>query len=78
MNAPLKSKDFYGIELDVDVRPLIALGVPLCSDANCPSYDGKRCRVTGFRPSRHCEPAVEAMAEKLGYRDKYVNVDEFA
>lgn len=40
-------------------------GVPVCSTLDCPSYDGKRCRLTGFRPARICEPAVEAMSEEL-------------
>ena len=39
-------------------------GLPLCTES-CPSHDGKRCRVLGQRPSRICEPAVEAMAELL-------------
>ena len=29
---------------------------------DCPHYDGKRCRLTGFKPEGLCEPAVQAMA----------------
>lgn len=48
-----------------DIRPDVdALGVPLCSDEKCPAYDGKRCRVLGFRPSRVCEPGVQDLAAK--------------
>ena len=32
-------------------------GLPCCSES-CPSHDGKRCELMGFRPSRLCEPAV--------------------
>ena len=32
--------------------------VPGCALDDCPSYDGKRCRETGFRPGSVCEPAV--------------------
>jgi hypothetical protein len=34
------------------------VGVPLCS-LECPSHDGKRCRLTGFRPNSICEPYVK-------------------
>lgn len=34
-------------------------GIPLCQDELCPQYDGKRCRMLGFRPDRICEPAVK-------------------
>ena len=30
-------------------------GVPFCSD-DCQQFDGKRCRLIGFRPSGICEP----------------------
>lgn len=33
-------------------------GVPLCPREGCDEYDGKRCRMTGFRPSDHCEVAL--------------------
>lgn len=35
-------------------------GIPHCSD-DCPEYDGKRCRVIGFRPYGTCEPAMDDM-----------------
>jgi hypothetical protein len=40
-------------------------GVPLCSERRCPSYDGKRCEETGFRPGNVCEPEVVDMAAEL-------------
>ena len=31
---------------------------------DCPEYDGKRCKVIGFRPCRICEPwAIELVAQ---------------
>lgn len=60
-----------------DIKPLVfpSDGVPMCQDS-CPSYDGKRCRVMGFRPDRICEPAVKQMAAELkvlkGARDDSV------
>jgi hypothetical protein len=33
---------------------------PTCATDACKSYDGKRCRLTGFRPGGTCEPAIEA------------------
>lgn len=46
---------------DDAIRPNVdKKGVPWCDD-RCPSYDGKRCERTGFRPDRICEPAVIAM-----------------
>ena len=41
------------------------IGIPMCDEDNCPSYDGKRCRLTGFRPSHHCEPALESDYERF-------------
>ena len=40
-------------------------GVPRCSDEKCGSYDGKRCRLLGFRPGTICEPAARAMAAEI-------------
>lgn len=39
-------------------------GVPMCQET-CRLYDGKRCELTGFRPSAICEPSVIAMRELL-------------
>lgn len=39
-------------------------GQPVC-DERCPFHDGKRCSATGFRPARHCEPAIIEMAKRL-------------
>jgi hypothetical protein len=33
-------------------------GLPLCSQEECPQYDGKRCRELGFRPHHFCEPQL--------------------
>lgn len=35
-----------------------------CSYDECPEYDGKRCRLTGFRPSG-CEPAYAALLAEV-------------
>lgn len=49
------------------VRPIVRDdAVPTCDqDTPCPSYDGKRCRQTGFRPGDVCEPAVAEMIAKV-------------
>jgi hypothetical protein len=49
------------LQLDDDVRPT-TLGA--CSEDDCPSWDGKRCRLTGNRPRGGCEPAFEALLAK--------------
>ena len=46
------------------MKPAMRGMTPLCSD-QCDDHDGKRCRLTGFRPDGICEPAVEAMADEL-------------
>ncbi len=48
-----------------EMRPQIIRNVPHCTTSECPSYDGKRCRQTGFRPDTICEPAVSDMAAVL-------------
>jgi len=40
-------------------------GVPLSECDDCNNYDGKRCKLTGFRPHGICEPVVVEMAEML-------------
>lgn len=35
--------------------------IPRCSE-RCPSFDGKRCELMGFRPDGICEPAVREIA----------------
>ncbi len=40
-------------------------GVPYCTTDACASYDGKRCRLMGRRPSVVCEPEVQEIAAKL-------------
>jgi hypothetical protein len=56
----MNTDDFRGLQ---DVRPTVMdNGVPMCATYDCPSYDGKRCRVMGFRPSTICEPGVIELA----------------
>jgi hypothetical protein len=43
-----------------DAEPDMGGEYPTCSEEKCRSYDGKRCRLTGFRPGGACEPAMEA------------------
>lgn len=53
-------------------------GVPTCSEDECPEYDGKRCKLTGFRPDRICEPAVReivAIGDFLKEKAMYHAVD---
>lgn len=45
-------------DLSTDVQPRMVEGLPHCDEA-CPNHDGKRCRATGFRPDRFCEPALD-------------------
>lgn len=47
------------------IQPTHEHGVPMCSE-QCPSYDGKRCEVLGFRVRTGCpcEPAIRAMIVK--------------
>lgn len=33
-------------------------GLPLCSEAKCALFDGKRCSALGYQPDRFCEPAL--------------------
>lgn len=39
-------------------------GVPWCSYDECPQYDGKRCRMTGFRAPLGL--SAEALAARVG------------
>lgn len=50
---------------ELDVRPNFDRDVPVCAEEGCPSYDGKRCAATGFRPDGLCEPFVIQMARVL-------------
>lgn len=38
--------------------------IPFCAQEDCCSYDGKRCKLMGFRPSNICEPAVAALGRE--------------
>lgn len=44
-----------------EIRPTPEGG---CSYDECPSYDGKRCRLTGFRPYG-CEPAWDRLRSRV-------------
>lgn len=46
-------------------EPVWGEGLPICSREECREYDGKRCRMMGFRPAHHCEPALGAMVGLL-------------
>ncbi len=46
-------------------QPTLVRGIPHCSQDECPLFDGKRCRATGFRAAGVCEPAVEQAFEDL-------------
>ncbi len=50
---------------EYEPKPVWSSAVPWCSDADCPAYDGKRCRIVGFIPGNICEPAVKEMAARL-------------
>lgn len=39
--------------------------IPRCSE-HCPSFDGKRCELMGFRPDGICEPAVHEVSLRAG------------
>ena len=69
MNAPPDTSR-WGYTLPIDVRPDIekSTGTPVCSMDECPSYDGKRCTASGFRPHDICFPAVMEMASELARR----------
>jgi hypothetical protein len=62
---PLESVK-YAIPYNNDiVEPLFdERGVGFCSE-ECPSYDGKRCKILGFVPGIICEPWIwELLAER--------------
>lgn len=40
-------------------------GVPICTEDRCPEYDGKRCKMMGFRPCRICEPVVQQLSDDV-------------
>jgi hypothetical protein len=46
-------------------RPRWEKGVPWCTEEGCPEYDGKRCKMMGFRPCAICEPAVAQLVEQV-------------
>lgn len=58
-----------------DIRPRMHDGVPVCTEEECPSYDGKRCRVFGFRPDRICEPATREAFALWGHAQPDQNTD---
>lgn len=59
-------------ELPTITPKLDGNGVGFCDDA-CPQYDGKRCELTGFRPSGVCEPwAQRLVAESVRLKEQLV------
>lgn len=56
------------------MAPDVSGPVPQCSREGCPSYDGKRCELTGFQPRGACEPAIEKLAGDLQVRDAEVGI----
>lgn len=46
-------------------EPEVSGSYPTCSEEKCKSYDGKRCRLTGFRPGGTCEPAMSVLGDIL-------------
>jgi len=40
-------------------------GIPMCGDDKCDNFDGKRCKLIGFKPGNICEPIVAEMADRL-------------
>lgn len=65
-------------EVERNPGPKWTEGVPFCAEENCPEYDGKRCRMMGFRPSQICEPAVRQMSADLAAVTKRVDAAEAA
>lgn len=43
--------------------------VPYCQH-ECASYDGKRCKLMGFRPDIICEPAVISFMKRTDIEGK--------
>lgn len=60
-------RDIIHADCGERVRPHVGNnGVPGCDqDTPCPSFDGKRCRQTGFRAGYVCEPATEMLITRL-------------
>ena len=57
-----------------EIRPHLASdGVPMCTDS-CPSYDGARCRVLGFKPGNICEPAVGHLVTRLSRLEERLEI----
>lgn len=42
-----------------EMAPFYVDSVPVCV-TKCAQYDGKRCKIIGWKPSRVCEPAINA------------------
>lgn len=48
-----------------EIRPSYLDGVPFCAEDECPSYDGKRCRLLGRQPDSICAPEVKRKLVQL-------------
>lgn len=52
--------------MDIEkIQPNMVEGLGFCSDDACPSYDGKRCNLTGFRPHGLCEPWAKGILAEV-------------
>lgn len=47
----------------VAAKPLWHSRAPLCSEGECPYFDGKRCELLGHRPGDHCAPVIRQMGD---------------
>jgi len=50
---------------DLFPQPKMDGGIGYCSLSECSQYDGKRCRILGFRPEPICEPWVRGLAQQI-------------
>jgi hypothetical protein len=56
----------HGSVASVPISPKVMEdGVPRCSSAVCPEFDGKRCQILGHSPEAICVPSVREMAKAL-------------
>jgi hypothetical protein len=59
-------------------EPTFEGDLPTCSYDACSQYDGKRCRLLGFRPDHFCEPALIDLMAELQRMRKMETSDEIA
>lgn len=52
--------------LEMNCRPDFSdRSFPACAEDECGAFDGKRCRLIGFRPGNACEPFVRLLVDEL-------------